>query len=132
MFDTNTLSALIHHRKGFERVATRIDELDIADRLVSAISQSEVETMIAKAANPEKKSTQARLVLAHFNVVDFGERAAFYTGQIRAFMEPLGKSIGPMDTLLAAHALSEEAVIVTDNVSEFARVPGLTVENWLR
>ena len=98
----------------------------------SAQHESEIETMIAKAGDPPKKSAQARLVLAYLTIQDFGERAAFYTGQIRAYLEPRGVSIGPLDTLIAAHAMSLEAVIVTDNVSEFSRVPGLRVENWLR
>ncbi|MFN0314344.1 MAG: PIN domain-containing protein [Burkholderiales bacterium] len=132
MLDTNILSALIHQRRDFERVATRIDTLPLEDRLVSAITQSEIETMIAKAGDPPKKAAQARLVLAYFNVQDFGEGAAYYTGQIRAYLEPKGISIGPLDTLIAAHAMSLEAVIVTGNVSEFSRVPGLKVENWLR
>jgi tRNA(fMet)-specific endonuclease VapC len=132
MFDTNMLSALIHQRPGFERVAKRIDKLDLTERLVSAITQSEIETMIAKAKDPRTKSAQARLVVAHFNVLDFGERAAFHTGQIRSYLEPMGMPIGPLDTLIAAHALSEDVVIVTDNVSEFWRIPGLAVENWLR
>ena len=49
-----------------------------------------------------------------------------------ADLEPRGMKIGPLDTLIAAHARSLDAVLVTDNVREFSRVPGLTVENWLR
>jgi tRNA(fMet)-specific endonuclease VapC len=132
MLDTNIVSALIHQRRAFERVAMRIDRLKLEDRLVSAITHSEIETMIAKAADPSKKSAQARLVLAYLNVLDFGESAAFCTGLIRSYLEPRGIAIGPLDTLIAAHAMSLEAVIVTDNVSEFFRIPGLKVENWLR
>lgn len=132
MFDTNTLSALIHQRRGFERVSTRIDSLDLESRLVSAIAKSEIETMIAKAADPLRKLAKVRLIMANFNVLDFGDVAAFHTGQIRSYLEPRGIAFGPYDTLIAAHARSLGAVIVTDNVSEFARVPGLTVENWLR
>lgn len=132
MFDTNTLSALVHQRGGFERVAARIDALQLEDRLVSAITMSEIETMIAKARNPAGKSEQARLVLAYFNVVDFGEIAAASAGRIRAQLEPKGLAIGPLDTLIAAHARSLGAAVVTDNISEFSRVPHLAVENWLR
>lgn len=132
LFDTNTLSALIHHRRGFEQLAVRIDALAVEQRLVSAITLAELETMIAKAKDPNAKFAKVRLVLAHFNLVDFGEAAALHVGQIRAYLEPRGLGIGPLDTLIAAHARSLRATVVTDNVREFSRVPELKVENWLR
>jgi tRNA(fMet)-specific endonuclease VapC len=132
LFDTNAISALVHHRRGFERLATRIDSIPIGQRLVSAITMSEVETMVAKAKDPADKSGKVRLVLAHFNILDFGERAALHAGQIRAHLEPQGIGIGPLDTLIAAHAVSVGATIVTDNLDEFSRVPALKVESWLR
>ena len=50
---------------------------------------------------------------------------------IRAKLEAAGKPVGPLDTLIAAHALSLGVVLVTNNLREFRRVPGLTVEDWL-
>ena len=132
LFDTNAISALVHQRRGFERLAAHIDALPINQRFVSAITLSELETMIAKAQNSAGKSAAVRLVLAGFNIVDFGEAAALHAGQIRAHLEPRGLTIGPLDTLIAAHALSLGALVVTDNVAEFSRVPGLKVESWLR
>lgn len=132
MFDTNTISAMVHQRRGFERLAVRIDALRVERRLISAITLSELETMIAKAADPAGKLARVRLVLAQFNIVDFGEAAALHAGQIRAHLEPRGQAIGPLDTLIAAHARSLGASVVTDDTSEFSRVPDLTVENWLR
>ncbi|MGH8696964.1 MAG: PIN domain-containing protein, partial [Burkholderiales bacterium] len=104
MLDTNAISALIHHRRGFERLAVRVDALPVGQRLVSAVTMSEIEAMIAKAKEPEAKSARVRLVLAQFNLVDFGEAAAFHAGRIRAYLEPRGLAIGPLDTLIAAHA----------------------------
>ncbi len=132
LFDTNAISALVHQRRGFGRLAARIDALPISQRLVSAITMSELETMIAKAQDAAGKSAAVRLVLAHFIIVDFGEAAALHAGQIRAHLEPRGLAIGPLDTLIAAHARSLGAVVITDNVAEFSRVPGLKVESWLR
>jgi tRNA(fMet)-specific endonuclease VapC len=131
MFDTNAVSALVHHRRGFERLAGRVDALSIADRLISAVTMSEIETMVAKAANPQSKASKVRMVLAHFNILDFGEAAAVHAGHIRAFLEPRGLRIGPLDTLIAAHARSVLAKLVTDNLDEFLRVPDLAVESWL-
>lgn len=132
LFDTNAISALVHQRRGFERLAARIDALPISRRLVSATTMSELETMIAKAQDPAGKSAAVRLVLAHFDIVDFDEAAALHAGQIRAHLELRGLANGPLDTLIAAHALSLGALVVTDNVAEFSRVPGLKVESWLR
>jgi tRNA(fMet)-specific endonuclease VapC len=132
MFDTNAISALVHHRRGFERLAARVDALPLTGRLVSTVTMSEVETLVAKAADPTTKSVRVRLVLAQFNIVDFGEAAALHVGQIRAHLEPRGLAIGPLDTLIAGHARSLGATVVTNDVGEFSRVPGLAVESWLR
>lgn len=132
LFDTNAMSALVHHRPGFERLAARIDALRPADRVVSTITLSELQTMIAKADAPQAKGARVWRVLLNFRLEDFGEAAAFHAGRIRAHLEPRGLKIGPLDTLIAAHARSLGAVVVTDNVREFSRVPDLAVENWLR
>jgi tRNA(fMet)-specific endonuclease VapC len=131
LFDTNAFSALVHQRSGWERLAARIDELSPKQRLVSAITLSELQTMIAKSARPEAKRMPVWRVLLNFDIVDFGEIAAMHTGRIRAYLEPRGLKIGPMDTLLAAHAASIGATVITGNTREFSRVPGLAVENWL-
>lgn len=132
MFDTNAVSALVHHRQGFESMAGRIDALDVSRRLVSAVTLSEVQTMIAKARDPRGKAARVWQVLRYFRIAEFGEAAALHAGLIRAYLEPRGMAIGPLDTLIAAHARSIGATVVTDNVSEFSRVPRLEVENWLR
>jgi tRNA(fMet)-specific endonuclease VapC len=130
LFDTNAISALVHQRRQFKSLAPLIDQLEIDERIVSAITMSEIETMIAKSGDPRTKSAKVRLVLAHFNFLDFGESAAAHAGSIRASLEPRGLSIGPLDTLIAAHARSIGATVVTDNVREFARVPSLKVRTW--
>jgi tRNA(fMet)-specific endonuclease VapC len=131
LFDTNAISALVHHRQGYQRLATRVEEIDIEKRLLSTITMSELQTMIAKASEPTTKAAKVGLVLAYFNIVDFGEGAALHAGQIRAYLEPKGLTIGPLDTLIAAHARSLNAVVMTNNLSEFSRVPNLRVESWL-
>ena len=68
--------------------------------------------------------------LLPFSVLDFDCGAASEYGKIRTFLQKQGTPIGPPDMLIAAHARSENAVLVTNNVREFIRVPGLTVENW--
>lgn len=64
-------------------------------------------------------------------IAPFDEFGARYYGQVRAVLKQQGELIGNNDLLVAAHALSMEAVLVTNNEREFNRVPNLTVENWL-
>ena len=132
VFDTNSISALVHQRAGFERLAGRIEALALRDRVISTITLSELRTMVAKARTPPEKDEKLRLVLAHFAFADFDALAAVHAGEIRAALEAKGVGIGPLDTLIAAHARSLGATAVTSKVSEFARVPGLRVVDWLR
>jgi tRNA(fMet)-specific endonuclease VapC len=62
----------------------------------------------------------------------FDQKAAYEYGLVRSHLERKGMIIGNMDMMIAAHARSIPAIIVTDNVKEFERVPDLSVENWLR
>ena len=68
--------------------------------------------------------------LTPLEVVEFDAKAAVHYGRIRADLEKRGLPIGPLDTLIAAHAQSLGLTLVTNNVSEFTRVSGLAVEDW--
>ena len=65
------------------------------------------------------------------DVVDFDYKAAVEYGYVRAELENTGNPIGPMDTLIAAHAKSLGVTLITNNIREFGRVSGLKVENWI-
>lgn len=132
MFDTNAVSALVHRAKGFERIAARVEALGYGERLLSTITLSELQTMIEKAAQPRAKSMRVWQTLVHFRILAFDEEAARHAGLIRADLEPRGTAIGPLDTLIAAHARSVGATVVTDNIAEFRRVCDLRIENWQR
>ena len=68
--------------------------------------------------------------LAPLEVIPFDEDAAESHGDLRATLEKSGRPIGPLDTLIAGHALSLDATLVTNNTREFQRVRGLRLENW--
>ncbi|OGI45442.1 MAG: hypothetical protein A2151_04710 [Candidatus Muproteobacteria bacterium RBG_16_65_34] len=68
--------------------------------------------------------------LLDFAVAPFDEKAAHIGGALRATLEKKGKPIGPLDTLIAAHALGLGTALVTNNARELSRVPGLKVKNW--
>jgi tRNA(fMet)-specific endonuclease VapC len=64
------------------------------------------------------------------DIAPFDDAAARAYGPLRAELERQGRPIGALDTLIAAHALSLDATLVTHNLGEFTRVPGLRVEDW--
>ena len=68
---------------------------------------------------------------SRLEVLPYGEKAAQHYGAIRAVLEKLGQPIGVNDIHIAGHTRSEGLVLVTNNVSEFERVPGLEIENWI-
>ena len=68
--------------------------------------------------------------LAGFEIRVWPAHAGHHYAQVRAELERKGQAIGNMDLLIAAHALAEDAVLVTNNAREFLRVPGLAVEEW--
>ncbi len=70
-------------------------------------------------------------VLARIEVVPMGPRTDHAYATLRAALSKAGTPIGPNDLFIAAHALTEGAVLVTANTNEFARVPGLALEDWL-
>ena len=71
------------------------------------------------------------MFMAPLDILPFDESAIWQYGELRTLLESQGRPIGSMDTLIAAHALAMGAVLVTNNVREFERVPGLVVENWV-
>ena len=69
---------------------------------------------------------------ARLEVLSFDNKAAYHFGQIRAALYRSGKPLGPYDMMIAGHARASGLILVTNNVKEFARVPGLLLENWAK
>jgi tRNA(fMet)-specific endonuclease VapC len=128
MLDTNTCVDLIRLRN--DRVLRRMQRFRPDDLCVSSVTLSELEYGAAKSANPQRN----RLALAEFmtplSVLPYDDAAAPVYGRVRAELERAGTPIGPLDTMIAAHALSLDLILVTDNEREFRRVAGLKVQNW--
>ena len=98
---------------------------------LSAISAAELEYGLRRGgAYPDHAPTLRRL-LAPFTVYPFDAADCVHQyGIVRAGLEEMGRPIGPLDTLIAAHALALGAVLVTHNTREFRRVPELVIEDW--
>ena len=69
--------------------------------------------------------------LAPFEIIPYDQDASHYYGAIRCQLENQGNIIGPLDLLIAAHALSKDLTLVTNNEKEFKRIKALKVENWV-
>ena len=84
-----------------------------------------------KSKFPEGNQQALEQFLLPLTIVDFDAGAAKMYGKVRAILEKQGTPIGSLDTLIAAHALSLQITLITNNVREFSRVPNLKLENWV-
>lgn len=128
MLDTNIVSDLARNPQG--RVAERIALVGPEAICVSVITVAELYYGCAKKGS-ERLLAQIAAILEPIPVLAFNEPEAGEYAVIRLELEREGKPIGANDLLIAAQAVAAEAVLVTANTREFARVRGLAVENWL-
>jgi len=98
---------------------------------ISAITEAELRFGMSNSSRPDQNHRALDEFLSPFRIFQFDSAAAMHYGNIRLFLRKKGAPIGDMDLLIAAHASSLSACLVTNNVKEFERVPGLQVENWV-
>ena len=130
MLDTNILVYVLNARPHHQAVLDRFDHEAPRDMMVSSITLAELRFGIEKSGQRETSRRVLQHVLNALNVAPFDAKAAETYGSVRASLEAEGKPIGPLDTLIAAHALSLDLTLVTNNVREFSKVRRLRVENW--
>jgi tRNA(fMet)-specific endonuclease VapC len=132
MLDTDILVYFTNRKPGFERIARRMSGRSPGEVRLSAITLAELRFGIE---NGEFRSENRRTLtdlLEFLQVDDFPSGAAQDFGEIKVALLSGGKPIGPYDLLIAAHARHTGAALVSNNEREFRRVPGLSVQNWLR
>ena len=98
--------------------------------LLSVVTVSELSYGVEKSKWRKANTALLNTFLRDFQIVPYDERAARLCGTLRAALEKKGQPIGPLDTLIAAHAVALGATLITHNTREFKRVPGLSVEDW--
>jgi tRNA(fMet)-specific endonuclease VapC len=128
MLDTNIVSDMMRNPAG--RVTARIAEVGENRICLSIITAAELRFGAAKHGSSSLIS-RVEAILARVVVLGFDVPADSAYARIRAELEAAGQPIGPNDLLIAAHATSLDATMVTANVAEFQRVRGLNVENWM-
>lgn len=129
MLDTNICIYAMKNKP--EQVLQRLKKELNSGVCISSITLAELEYGMKHSSNPIKNEQALLRFLVPLSILPFGAAAASEYGEIRAYLQRSGAPIGPLDMLIAAHARSEDMILVTNNVREFERVPDLEVENWV-
>jgi tRNA(fMet)-specific endonuclease VapC len=127
LLDTNICIYIINAKP--PAVLARFHQYRLGDIGLSSVVAAELAYGVAKSGSARNRQALEGF-LAPLEVVPFDEHAVWAYGDLRADLERRGQPIGALDTMIAAHALCLDAVLVTSNGREFARVAGLKVENW--
>ncbi len=129
LLDTNILSNLVRNPQGL--VAARIAKAGEDTVCTSVIVAAELRYGASK-SNSTKLAERIDLILSALEILPLEPPADRQYAALRHHLTRQGTPIGPNDLLIAAHALASDLTVVTANVGEFSRVPGLKVENWLQ
>lgn len=127
ILDTNTV---LDYFKGKGRVAERLLETAPSEIALPAVSLYEVWVGVLGSQNPKRRREQFESFLAVIDILPFEAEAAMRAAELRHKLDRAGEGIGPLDTLIAAIALAHGGTLVTRNLREFSRVPGLKTVNW--
>lgn len=127
MLDTNMCIYLMKNQP--EEVARRFAQCYVGDVVMSSITYAELEYGVAASASPEKERANLASLVEDIPIAPFDAAAGAAYGPIRLTTRDARKDA--LDKLIAAHAVSLKVVLVTNNERDFARYPGLTIENWI-
>lgn len=129
MLDTNIcIYAIKHKPKG---VIEALQKLDPDDVCISSVTYAELSHGVEKSNAVERNRVALTLFLSCIEIKSFDVNAADEYGRIRADLEKKGTPIGPLDMMIAGHAVASGCVVVTNNTKEFSRVNGLEIVNWV-
>ncbi len=128
ILDTDICSYIM--RRSSARLLERIRAVSLDDQAVSIVTVAELLFGIRLSARLVQAKDAFDAFIPHLAVLDWDYSAAEHYVEIRADLKRRGSPIGSNDLMIAAHARSLDATLVTNNVREFRRVAGLRVENW--
>jgi tRNA(fMet)-specific endonuclease VapC len=129
MLDTNICVYVIANRS--LAVVKKFRQMEGHAISVSVIVASELAYGVAKSKWFEKNKDTLDLFLSSLSVEPMTDAVMWHYASLRHHLQRTGNLIGENDQWIAAHALATNSVLVTNNLSEFARVPGLILENWV-
>ena len=128
MLDTNICIVTIKNRPEQVREAFKRHSGQLS---ISTVTLMELIYGAEKSANPERNLADVEGFAARLEVLPYEAQAAAHSGQLRAELARIGKPIGPYDQMIAGHARAQGLILVTNNLREFERAPGLRVEDWV-
>ena len=128
--DTNILGYLARNTPGplQQRMLRAMQEQEIA---ISVITRAETRYGLGLLNANDKRRVSVSLLLQAYPALAWTADAADLYGEIAAHLQQTGQTIGAMDTMIAAHALAENLILVSHNTRHFERVPGLKLEDWV-
>jgi tRNA(fMet)-specific endonuclease VapC len=130
LLDTNICIYIINEKP--KKILKKFERYPVHEFGISSITHAELQYGVAKGKNKNTNQTALDQFLMPLTIIPFrGEKLVAYYGEIRALLESKGKAIGPLDMLIAAHALSMDLTIISNNIKEFSRIPNLKCENWI-
>ena len=130
LIDTNICIYIMNKRP--PAVIKKFKRFELGEIGISTITVSELQYGVSKSNHRKKNADRLEEFLAPLEMLTYDQMAARVYGDIRFQLENLGQPIGPLDLLIAAHAISRDLVLITNNEREFKRIKRLKVENWAK
>lgn len=132
MLDTDTCIFLM--RGASPALAVKVQAVPLQQQVMSVVTFAELVYGVQASAPAKRKQNQAVLdgLALHLAVLDWPQEAARHYAEIRVDLKRRGAQLGAADLMIAAHARTMGAIVVTNNVKDFGRVKGLQVENWTK
>ena len=127
MLDTDTCSYIIKRPHTIRKKLSGLGPEDIA---ISAITWAELNSWISTSSNPLLQQLSLQKMFAPINILPFTPDDGYFHGAIHKHLATRGRLIGALDMLIAAHAISRNLIVVTNNTKHFGRIPNLKIENW--
>ena len=128
LLDTNICIYIINAKP--PAVLARFQQYRLGDIGLCSVVAAELAYGVAKSGSVRNRQA-LKMFLAPLTILPFDAAAVWAYGDLRAELERRGTPVGSLDTMIAAHALSLQAMLVTNNTREFAKVPGLQLDNWI-
>jgi tRNA(fMet)-specific endonuclease VapC len=128
MLDTNVCINYLNGKS--EQIKTNLESKNPQDIVLCSVVKAELIYGALKSSQPDKNSEKINLFLDQFISFPFDDKSATIYGQIRKELEISGMPIGPNDLLIASIAISNNFILITNNVKEFSRVSNLKYEDW--
>jgi tRNA(fMet)-specific endonuclease VapC len=130
LLDTDTCIYIIKKRPAW--VFEKFQSLSLGQVCIYSVTLAELEYGVKKSQAKNKNQQALEGFILPLSVMPFDKQAASSYGEIRTMLEQKGTPIGPLDLMIAAHALSLNMILVTNNVREFSRIADLMIENWAK